>query len=165
MLKLIGSLCVAAGGAMAWYLQWSDRRRRRNTLSDFQTAFRRMGEEIRMARTPLPALLEALAKDCGPDAASFFRTVSRAAASGENLPEVWRLQAESLPLDRGDRAIISDFASDLQGDEENTCKAVSHVIYELAKSAEQAERKRPEEERRAAALWFSASALFVILLI
>ena len=165
MLKLLGSLCVASGGALAWYLQWSERRRERDTLSDLRRAFRRMGEEVRMARTPLPALLKDLARDCGEPAAAFFQTVSQAAAQGERLPEVWRDATEALPLREADKSAVSALAGDLQGDEERVCKAISHVTHELANSAEEAERKRPEEEKRAAALWFSASALLVILLI
>lgn len=165
MLKLVGSLCVASGGALAWYVQRAERRRERDTLSDLQRAFRRMGEEVRMARTPLPVLLDALARDCGGPAAAFFGAASRAAAGGEDLPRVWLEQAEALPLGERDRSVISTLIRDLQGDEEKTCKAISHVIYELANSAGEAEKKRPEEEKRAAALWFSASALLVILLI
>lgn len=165
MLKLLGSVCVAAGGALAWYIQRLERRRQRDTLSDLQRAFRRMGEEVRMARTPFPALLNTLAGDCGEPAAAFLMAASRAAAGGEDLPRVWREQTEALPLREGDKSVLSALVQSLQGDEENTCKAISHVTYELAKSAEEAERKRPEEEKRAAALWFSASALLVILLI
>ena len=165
MLKLLGSLCVAAGGALAWYIQRLERCRERDTLSDFQRAFRRMGEEVRMTRTPLPALLKALAGDCGEPAAAFFKAASRAAAGGEDLPRVWQEQAESLPLRERDKSVVSALVQSLQGDEENTCKVIFHVTYELAKSAEEIERKRPEEEKRAAALWFSASALLVILLI
>ena len=73
MLKLVGSLCVASGGALAWYVQRAERRRERDTLSDLQRAFRRMGEEVRMARTPLPAVLTSLAGDCGEPAAAFFQ--------------------------------------------------------------------------------------------
>ena len=117
-----------------------------------------------MARTPLPALLKALAGDCGPEAAAFFAAVSRAAAGGENFPAVWRRAAESLPLNEEARSAVYNLGNDLQGDEENICKAISHVSYILAKSAGEAAEKRPEEEKRAAALWFSASALLVILL-
>ena len=165
MLKLLGSLCVASGGVLAWYLQRAERRRGRDTLSDLQRAFRRMGEEVRMARTPLPALLNGLASDCGGPAAAFFTAVSQAAKTGEALPGVWREQAEALPLSQGDKLAVSALVQDLQGDEEKACKGISHVIYTLAQSAGEAERKRPEEEKRAAALWFSASALLVILLI
>ena len=165
MLKLLGGLCVASGGALAWYLQRVERRRERDALSDLQRAFRRMGEEVRMTRTPLPALLSTLAGDCGEPAAAFFEAASRAAASGEDLPRIWQEQAEALPLRERDKSVVSSLVHSLQGDEEEACKAISHVTYELAKSAEEAERKRPEEEKRAAALWFSASALLVILLI
>lgn len=165
MLKLLGSLCVASGGALAWYVQRAERRRERDTLSDLQRAFRRMGEEVRMARTPLPALLEILARDCGGPAAAFFKAVSQAAAVGEDFPGVWRERAEALPLRERDKSAVSGLAEDLQGDEERVCKAISHVIDTLANSAGEMERKRPEEEKRAAALWFSAAALLVILLI
>lgn len=165
MLKLLGSLCVASGGTLAWYVQRAERRRERDTLSDLQRALRRMEEEIRMARTPLPALLKTLAGDCGEPASAFFQAVSRAAAGGENLPRVWREQAEALPLREMDKSAVSALSGDLQGDEEKVCKAISHVSHTLADSAGEAERKRPEEEKRAAALWFSAAALLVILLI
>lgn len=96
MLKLIGSACVASGGLLAWYLQRMERKRRQDTLSDFQRAFRRMGEEVRMARTPLPALLNRLAADCGPEASAFFQTAAEAAGDGGDLPGVWRRRAEVL---------------------------------------------------------------------
>lgn len=165
MLRLLGALFVASGGALAWRVQWLERKRRRDTLSDLQTAFRRMGEEVRMARTPLPALLKALAGDCRAEAAAFFAAASAAAAGGEDFPAVWRREAEGLSLAEEARSAISNLGNDLQGDEENICKAISHVTYILAKSAAQAAEKRPEEEKRAAALWFSASALLVILLL
>ncbi len=165
MVKLLGSLLVAAGGALAWQLQRMERRREREVLSDLQRAFRRMAEEVRMARTPLPALLGSLAEDCGGAASAFFEAVSLAAGRGEGLAQVWRAQAEALPLGRRERTAIASLAYDLQGDEEKVCKAVSHVSQTLENSAGEAERARPEREKRAAALWFSAAALLVILLL
>ena len=93
MLKLLGSALIASGGVLAWYTQRAERRRRREALWDMQRALRRMGEEVRLTRTPLPALLLALAGDCGAEAAGFFTAVSRAAGAGEDLPEVWRREA------------------------------------------------------------------------
>ena len=165
MLKLLGSLCVAFGGVLAWHIQRTERRRKRDTLSDLQLAFRRMSEEVRMARTPLPVLLKALAGDCKEPAAAFFEAVSLAAAGGEDLPQAWRERAEALPLESADRSTVSALAGDLQGDEEKVCKAISHVAHALEKSAGEQDRRRPEEEKRSAALWFSAAALLVILLI
>lgn len=115
MLKLLGSLCVASGGALAWYVQQAERRRERDTLSDLQRAFRRMGEEVRMARTPLPVLLSTLAEDCEEPAAAFFRAASRAAAVGENLPESWREHVEALPLSERDKSAVCPWP--------RTCKA------------------------------------------
>ena len=100
-----------------------------------------------------------------PEAVGLFRAVSQAAGGGEDLPRVWRERAETLTLEPWDRSAISDLGGDLQGDEEKVCKAISHVAYELAKSAEETERKRPEREKQAMALWFSSAALLVILLV
>ena len=165
MVKLLGSLCILSGGAIARWVQISERRRRQDALADLLTALRRMGEEIRMARTALPDLLEGLSGDCGADAAAFFQTVAAAARRGEDLAQVWAAAAAALPLSPGDRTSLQPLGKDLRGDEEKVCKAISLVIYSLAKSAEEQERRRPAEERRATALCFSAAALLVILLI
>ena len=102
MLKLLGSLCILGGGILARCLQLAERRRRRDALFDLLSAFRRMAEHVRMARTPLPALLETLASNCGPDAAAFFSGVSSAVRQGEALPEIWKALAEELPLNEAD---------------------------------------------------------------
>lgn len=164
-IKLLGSLCILAGGGLARFFQLSERRRKQDMLLDLLTAFRRMAEAVRMARTSLPVLLERLAADCGPEAGAFFRAAGEAARSGERFPETWRKLAEGLSLETADRAIVINLGNDLQGDEEKVCKAVSYACLRLAERAEEAERRRPEEEKRAGALWFSAAALLVILLI
>lgn len=165
MLKLLGSLCILAGGALARWLDLAGRRRKRDTLSDLLSALQRMGETVRMARTPLPILLNTLARDCGPEAASFFSGTANAARRGESLPEAWRSLAERLPLDGTDRGVIASLGCSLQGDEEMVCKAVSAAVSRLSGSLEETRQKRAEEEKRATALWFSAAALLVILLI
>ncbi len=165
MVKLLGSLCIFSGGALAWWVQMAERRRKRDTLSDLLAALRRMAEEIRMARTPLPPLLDTLSRTCGPEAASFFRKTAEAARQGEDLPAAWREGAERLPLSEMDKAALAGLGKDIHGDEESACKAISIVAYELAKSAETAEQSRRSEEKQATALCFSAAALLVILLI
>ena len=165
MVKLLGSACILAGGALAWQIQMAERRRRRDTLSDVLSALRRMAEEIRMVRTPLPVLLEALSADGGPAAASFFHGAAEAARRGEALPKAWGRLAEDLPLPEKDKKALAALGEDLHGDEESVCKAISLVVYELAKSGEDMERNRQAEEKRATALCFSTAALLVILLI
>lgn len=163
MVKLLGSLCILAGGGLAWWFQAQERRRRRETLSDLIMVLRQMSEEIRISRTPLPALLQKLAANCGGEAAELFQTAAKAASRGEQLTEVWREGVEQLPLEVREKEILREM--DFSGDEEKLCKGISHVTYRLAQSAEELERRRPEEEKRTTALCFSGAALLVILLI
>ena len=166
MLKLFGSACILGGGILARYFQVAERRREMDTLSDLLWALRRMAEEIRMARTPLPLLLDRLSKGCGREAGAFFQEVSTAALRGEDLGVAWRqAAAAALPLSAVSSAALAGMGNDLHGDEENICKAISLVIYSMAQDMEERTRRQPEESKQAAALWFSGAALLVILLI
>lgn len=164
MLKLLGSACVLGGGALCWWTALSERRRTREALADLMGALRRMQEEIRMARTPLPLLLEALAADCrGPETAGLFQQAAEAARRGEGLEDAWRDGVRRLPLPPREREVLEGLT--LRGDEESVCKGISLAIFELAKGAEALEQQRAEANRRTAALCFSGAALLVILLI
>ena len=114
MLKLLGSACVLGGGILARYVQMAERRREMDTLSDLLWALRRMAEEIRMARTPLPLLLERLSQGCGRDAEEFFLAVSAAARRGEDLGQTWRGAAEALPLSGVSAAALAELGDSLQ---------------------------------------------------
>ena len=118
-----------------------------------------------MTRKPLPILLEDLADDCDSAAAEFFTDVSVKAKQGEMLSHSWQQAAQRLPLSKRACNLIEDLGNNLQGDEENVCNAISLVIYELVKQAEEWDKQYPEEEKRVAALWMSGAALLVILLI
>lgn len=165
MLKLLGSVCVLGGAALALAGQLQERRRRQTALTDLIGAFRRMAEEVRLMRTPLPRLLEQSAKGLGADAAAFFLTVSSALRRGENAAESWQKAAEVLPLSDRDRGAVAAVGKCLKGDEESMCKGISLAIYELAKSAEESEKRRPDEAKRTAALYLCGAAFLVILLL
>ena len=165
MLKLLGSACILGGGILARYVQAAERRREMDTLSDLLWALRQMAEEIRMARTPLPLLLDRLSQGCGREAGVFFQAVSQAARRGERLGTVWQQAAAALPLSASSAAALAEVGDSLHGDEENICKGISLVIYSMAQDMEERSRRQPEEARQAAALWFSGAALLVILLI
>lgn len=165
MLKLLGSVCIFSGGILARWLQVSERRRRWDTLSDLLTALRQMAEEIRMARTPLPDLLEKLAEGKGPAVMVFFQETAKALRRGEKLETVWQRLSADLPLSEQDRRTAEALGRELHGDEENACKAIALAVYQLAASAEVQARERKTEDRKSAALWYSAAALLVILLI
>ena len=164
MLKLLGSICVLGGGMMCWLIALAEQRQTRVALGDLLAALRRMREEIRMARTPLPLLLEALGADCrGPETAALFRQSAEAARQGEGLEAAWRDGVRLLPLASREREALEGMT--LRGDEESVCKGISLAITALAKGVEELERQRPERDRRTAALCFSGAALLVILLI
>ena len=62
-------------------------------------------------------------------------------------------------------AVLEELGQDLRGDEEKICKAISLAGKRLEKQLAEWDERRAETEKRTTALWFSASALLVILLI
>ena len=165
MMKLLGSLCVFAAGAMAWYVQRQERRNRRKLLGELIAAMGRMETEIRLARTPLPRLLERLAAERHGEAAAFWAAVSRGLKAGEPLTAAWNRAVGALSLPEEERRALLALADSLQGDEESTCKGISLARKSLQNSLKKLEDQRPDEDKRATALCFSAAALVVILLI
>ena len=91
MMKLLGSLCVFAAGGMVWWSRRQERQKKRRLLSDLIAALGRMETEIRLARMPLPRLLERLAEGRGRRNASlFFRTLSEDWKQGRPPAAAWR---------------------------------------------------------------------------
>ena len=165
MLKLLGSVFVLCGGVMAVLQRMREERRRSNTLADITDALRRIAEEIRLLRTPLPRLLERAANGCGTETAAFFRWVSVALQNGETAEESWRQAAVRLPLPQRERSAVSKIGNCLKGDENSICNGILLAIYELKKSAEEWDRRRSEETKRTTALYLSGAAMLVILLL
>ena len=161
MRQLLGSACILAGGFLVWLRCMAERRHQRDTLWELLRALRRMREEVRMARTPLPQLLERLADGCHGECAAFFHRGREALARGERwLPNE---ELPTLPAEAG--GVVVSLLNDLKGDEENICKVISLVIIELEKEWENLERGRQAAEKQLTAMCFSGSALLVILLI
>ena len=164
MTKLLGSLLVLAAAFVGMIQQSRQRRWQRQTRLDLLNALRRIGEEIRLARTPLPRLLEQAA-ECGGEAGEFFRVAADSARSGEGVSAVWSVEAASLPLEEEERRALGELGSRFGSDEESLCGAIALASAVLQRHAEEREQRRGEEEKRSAALWGSAGALLVILLI
>ncbi len=165
MLRAVGCACILCGGIAARRRCLADRRRRSDTLSDLLSALRRMGDEIRMVHTPLPVLLDRLAEGCGREAETFLRTVSSGLRRGEALTPLWRRSTEDLDLSGPARSALSELGERLHGDEESVCKAIGLTCSTLARELEEELRRRPEEDRRATALWLSSAALLAIALV
>ena len=165
MRKLLGAVCVLLGTAGAWWVQLSTARRRRDTLAGLAAGLGQMAEEIRMARTPMPPLLECLGRSRSGPERNFFRQAAAALRRGAQLQEAWGQAVETLDLPPRALAVLEELGPNLRGDEEKVCKAISLAVSQLEKQLADWDERRPEAEKRAAALWFSASALLVILLI
>lgn len=164
MTKLLGTVLVLSAAFWGWGLQRRERRRVRRTRLDILSALRRMGEEIRLARTPMPQLLEAVASDCGGEGAVFFRSAARSARSGEPLAKAWAGAAEALPLTGEEHRALLELGHAFGGDEERLCRSIALAAAVLQRHAESAENRRGEEEKRSAALWGCGACLAVILL-
>lgn len=165
MTKLLGSLCVFAAGGMVWWSRRQERQKKRRLLSDLIAALGRMETEIRLTRIPLPRLLKRLAEGCGEETRAFFQDASRGLEAGETLAAAWNRAVEKLGLPDGDKQVLLTLQETMQGDEMSACKGISLAIEKLRNRLKELDNQRPEEEKRATALCFSAAALVVILLI
>ena len=165
MTKLLGSLCVFAAGGMVWWSRRQERQKKRRLLSDLIAALGRMETEIRLARIPLPRLLKRLAEGCGEETLAFFQDAFRGLEAGETLAAAWNRAVEKLGLPDGDKQVLLTLQETMQGDEMSACKGISLAMEKLRNRLKELDNQRPEEEKRATALCFSAAALVVILLI
>ena len=144
MMKLLGSLCVFAAGAMAWYCQRQERRNRRRLLAELIAALSRMETEIRLARIPLPRLLKRLAEGCGEETRAFFQDASRGLEAGETLAAAWNRAVEKLELPNEDKQVLLTLQETMQGDETSACKGVLLAREKLQNRLKELVNQRPE---------------------
>ena len=156
MIKLVGSLCVLFAGGSVWWLQHQEQRRRRQVLAELASTLERMETAIRLNRTPRGRCHEV---------SQLFERSAAALAAGRSPEIVWCQAVSCLPVSETDKRALSELVNALQGDETSACKGILLARKELQNSLSQLEKQRPEEEKRMAALCFSAAALLVILLI
>ena len=165
MTNLVGGLCVLSAGGIVWHLQRQERRRRRQVLAELAAALDCVETSIRLNRTPLLPLFRQAARGRCHEVSQLFEGGAAALAAGKSPEAVWRQAVSCLPVPETDKRALSELANALQGDETSACKSILLVRKELQNSLSQLEKQRPEEEKRTAALCFSAAALLVILLI
>lgn len=165
MQRLIGSLCVLGGGFLLRWIRLAECRRKRDTLSELACALRRMSEEIRSTRKPLPILLSRLAETCETEAGTLFSAAAEASGEEEGVERVWREVTEMLPLSRKAKHDFAELGADLRGDEEQICNAISLVMMRISEDAEEWDKNFRADGQRISALCFSGAALLVILLI
>jgi len=164
-MKLTGAICIAMAAVWGRWQQLSVQRRRRETLRSLIAALYQMAEEIRVARTPMPQLLECIGRSRGGAAGGQFRRTAALLKRECTLAQAWRGALEGVDVSAEAMTVLRELAAGLQGDEEAVCRAVFRAVGALERLAETEARQRLEAERRGNALWFSASALLVILLL
>ena len=163
MRKLTGGILILTSGVLLRWMQLRERRKIREILHALLTALQQMGEEVRINRTPLPALLPTLTKQ--KEVQAFFQSVSNALQCGDPLSHAWIQHAGALPLPAEVHTIIEDLGTALHGDETAVCQAIASAVHRLAVVQTAMEQRRPQEEQQLTAWIFSAAALLVILLI
>lgn len=164
MRGILGAACIFAAALGGCMMGRRERQRLRQTRLDVLAALRRMGEEIRLARTPMPQLLQAVASDCGGGGGEFFRAAASAARTGDPLAAAWSAAAEDLPLTEEEHRALRELGQAFGGDEERLCRAIALACAVLQRKAGEAEKRRVQEEKCAAALWGCGGCLAVILL-
>lgn len=164
-MKWMGALCIAVAAVWGRWEQLAAARRQRETLAGMTAALRQMAEEVRVARTPMPQLLACLGRSCSGETGRFFHTAAEGLRDGGTLGELWKTALEEIELPGEALGVLRELAAGLQGDEEGVCRALSLAVSRLDQQAAAWDRRRQAVEQRGNALWFSASALLVILLI
>ena len=164
MLKLLGSGCVLAAGTLLLYRRLAEQRRKRQLLRELAAALETVGAGVRVSRVAMPRLLQTAAGNGQGEAAAFFvRVQTRSAELG--LAEAWRSSVELLSLDAEETAILKEAGNCLAGDEEQVCAGLQSAAGRLRQELERKRAAAADVEKRTAALYLSASALIVILLI
>ena len=161
-MKLMGSLCVLFAGGSVWWLQRQEQRRRRQVVAELVSTLERMETSIRLNQLPL---FRQAARGRCHEVSQLFEGSAAALAAGRSPEIVWCQTVSCLPVSETDKRALSELVNALQGDETSACKGILLVRKELQNSLSQLEKQRPDEEKRAAALCFSAAVLLVILLI
>ena len=165
MMKLLGSGLIFLGGALFHRIEREEVRREMDTLWNLAGALTEAAEEIRTDRMALPRVLERASRDRTPPVAAFLRKTADAARRGQSVQAVWNAEAETLALGREDLAVMERAGRALSGDEDQVTRGLLQGAEALLRSLEERRSRRPDRERRAAALSFSGAALLVILLI
>lgn len=159
-MKCLGSVLIFCGGFWWWRLCLLGRRREKQTLERLLMTLYQLREGIRMARIPLPQLLERAAQD-----EPFFGEVFRELRKQEELSKAWRLAAENLTLSPQSLEIWCWLGQQLTGDEQAVLQAMTYAEQVMAQEWQRLAEQEQEVNRRTAAMCFSAAALAVILLV
>ena len=159
-MKWIGSLLIGFGGVWWWSILLRERQRRQHTLRCLLAALHQLREGIRMARVPLPVLLEELA-----EREPFFAEVLWELRHTEKLEQVWRQASGQLMLPESCQVAWCWLGGQLVGDECHVIQAITYTESVLEREWKKMEERRENENRQTTAKCFSAVAMLILLLL
>ena len=110
-MKWLGALCIAGAAVWGRWQQLDLSRRQRETQERMTAALRQMAEEIRVARTPMPALLDWLGRSCDGEAGGFFQTAAEGLRRGRELGAAWRRALACLDLPAEEMTALRELRS------------------------------------------------------
>ena len=171
MLKLLGSLLLMAGAAGLGFGAAAQLEARVTALRALLGALERMERELAFQLTPMPELLDRLAREAKhPASLLFARCRAGLSQLGEtSLGQLWRgaLEEETdLLLTREETQILAalgDVLGRYDGDDQRA--ALRRTIAELGESLRRAQSERDRMGRVYGALGLGAGAMLVILLL
>lgn len=168
MLRLAGALLVAGGMSALGFLAAGGLGRRVRALRALAVALELMERELSFRLTPMPELLEGLARRAPPPADGLFaRCRAGLERLGEtSLGELWREGLAELPLTGEERALLEGLGEVLgRYDGEGQRAALSEARTALARALEEAQAERTRLGRVYRVTGTAAGAALAVLLL
>lgn len=170
MIRLLGALLTAGGGAFLGFAAAGRLKRRAGVLRQLASALEQMDREISFRLTPMPELMERLSAEYPPPVGQLFANCRRGMEHlGERpLAEIWREALGETDLDlEGRGAAVLDELGEVLGrfGESGLHDALVRAGEELTREGELAREDGEKRGRMYQVLGLAAGGLLVILLL
>ncbi len=169
--RIIGSLIITAATTAVGISSAAQLKNRVISLSSIIAGLDLMRAEICTRLTPLPELLELLARQTGEPASTFFTAclINQKKMRGRPFFEVWRdslLETEELGLKEAEMQPLLELGNALgRYDSERQAEAIAAARKRMEAFLSKAEGERDREGKTRAMLGLAAGAAIVIMLI
>lgn len=170
MIRLVGALLTAGGGALLGFMAAGRLARRAEVLRMLASAVEQMDREISFQLTPMPELMERLAANYPPPVGTLFHNCRRGMETlgRRSMGEIWRQALADAPLDLEERetAVLEELGEALgRFGESGLRSALSRAGAELTRAGELARSEAEKRGRMYRVLGAASGGLLVILLL
>lgn len=170
MIRLMGALLTAVGGAFLGFTAARRLRRRAVVLRQLAGAMEQMEREISFRLTPMPELMERLAAEYPSPVGELFANCRKGLdqLGQRSLAEIWRqaLADTNLDLEGRGAAVLDELGEVLGRFEESGLRtALAHAGAELTREGELAREDGEKRGRMYQVLGLASGGLLVILLL